>query len=321
MSRDKKVSELSSWLGAAQKGKPREKRPCILVVDDDDGVLTAMQIALRDRYDVRLCAIGADVLQHMDDGVDAVVLDIKMSGKDGFWVFGEIRSRYEDVPIIFNSAYQDVKEPHEIVNTYHPFGYIVKGERVDRLLRAIDNAVQYHRSLRAAREASPGTAAVVRTPPSTGEGAGKRAVLVVDDDAGTLEAIKMALRGHFDVLLASTAREAVASFQSREVCAVVVDVRLRGEDGFTVHEKIRQIHPLVPVIFHTAYGYAKDPYEIMNEFRPFGYLTKNGDARTLLDIVGKAASHYDRTVSNREVVDRLRNAQRQMKAVMSLLEK
>src|SRR5262245_6984287 len=119
-----KTSDLSKWLSGSSKEESRERHPCVLVIDDDDSVLSALKFALRDRYEVRLCAEALGWSRHMDDGVDVVVLDIKMSGRDGFWVYNAIREHYGDVPIIFNSAYQDLRDPHDVMNTFRPFGFI-----------------------------------------------------------------------------------------------------------------------------------------------------------------------------------------------------
>ena len=56
----------------------------------------------------------------------------------------------------------------------------------------------------------------------------------------------------------------------------------------------------------------------MNEYRPFGYMTKSGDLTELLALVGKAVAFRDRVHSSRSLVDQLRKVKGEM---VSLREK
>ena len=120
-------------------------RPSILVIDDDASVRDALHFVLKDRYDVTLCASAEEGLAALTDDVYVVILDVKLKGKDGFWTCAEIQKRQADVPIIFYSAYQKLKDPYDIINEHRPFGYIVKGGELSTLLDRIEMAVQLRR--------------------------------------------------------------------------------------------------------------------------------------------------------------------------------
>ncbi|MBK6606535.1 MAG: response regulator, partial [Leptospiraceae bacterium] len=68
----------------------------------------------------------------------AAILDIKMEGKNGFETFNEIKKKKFYIPIIFYSAYQDFKDPYEIINDYRPFGYVVKEGESKKLLDTLE---------------------------------------------------------------------------------------------------------------------------------------------------------------------------------------
>jgi len=70
----------------------------------------------------------------------AVVSDIRMPGHDGFWVLRKIRDIPSDVPVIFNSAYQDISLPGDLVGTYAPFGYVIKAAGIEQFLELVDKA-------------------------------------------------------------------------------------------------------------------------------------------------------------------------------------
>ncbi len=125
-----------------------DKKPVIiLVIDDDRGVLEDLEFALHKNYRVRLCSSGEEGLAAVDGDVHAVILDIKMHGKDGFWTFQEIKKRFMHIPIIFHTAYQDIRDPYDVMNQFRPFGYISKGEDFRHLQTSIESAVKYYAQL------------------------------------------------------------------------------------------------------------------------------------------------------------------------------
>ncbi len=115
-------------------------KPVVLIIDDDSELRYALQKNLQKKYDVRSCGSGEEGLLAIDHRVCAVILDIKMPGKDGFQVYNEIKLRYPDMPIIFYSAYQDVLEGAKLRKEYNPFNYFDKSDNVKNLLDCVDRA-------------------------------------------------------------------------------------------------------------------------------------------------------------------------------------
>lgn len=130
-------------------------------------------------------------------------------------------------------------------------------------------------------------------------------ILVVDDDATVRRALELLLGEYYQVTLAASAEEGVAAV-GPDTCAVVLDVRMNGYDGFWACDEIRKRHPDVPVIFYSAFQDAKDPYRIINEHRPFGYIIKDGDSRELLETLGVAVRMHRMTLDNRRLVESLK---------------
>lgn len=115
--------------------------PLVLVVDDDAHVRDSLSLILAKSYRVQTATNGHDGVELVRDELSAVILDVKMSGIDGFATYEQMRKRDAELPIIFHSAYQDIKDPYEIINEFRPFGYIIKGEDHSRLLRMVADAV------------------------------------------------------------------------------------------------------------------------------------------------------------------------------------
>lgn len=118
-------------------------KPTILIIDDDPYVREALQITLKKKYELILCSSGDEGIEKVSSSIFCVILDVKMDGKSGFETFLEIKKKFPYVPIIFHSAYQDMKSPYEIMNDYHPFGYVIKEGETRELLDTLASAVVY----------------------------------------------------------------------------------------------------------------------------------------------------------------------------------
>lgn len=87
-------------------------------------------------------------------------------------------------------------------------------------------------------------------------------VLVVDDEENIVYLVTSALRlNGFEVVSASTAREAEASLRDGNIDLAIVDVMLPDLDGFTLVRRLRRSGCRVPVIFLTARDSTDDRVE------------------------------------------------------------
>jgi DNA-binding NtrC family response regulator len=143
MQREASVSlnDLEKLIDAGPK-QPAPDRPRVVVVDDDASIRSALIAVLKGDYDVRTCKNAVEAVREIDEATDCVILDVKMPNHDGFWLAEQLRTRNQDVAIIFHSAYQDVKDPYDVINEFRPFGYVVKGDTLATLLGLVGKAVK-----------------------------------------------------------------------------------------------------------------------------------------------------------------------------------
>ncbi|HEX5750155.1 MAG TPA: response regulator [Archangium sp.] len=71
-------------------------------------------------------------------------------------------------------------------------------------------------------------------------------LVVVDDDATIRKSLQAVLSPRYRVVLCASARDGVAAV-TEEVCAVILDVKMKGYDGFWACNEIRKSHPDVPI--------------------------------------------------------------------------
>ncbi|HUS67503.1 MAG TPA: response regulator, partial [Kofleriaceae bacterium] len=77
-------------------------RPCVLLVDDEEGLRTTLAANLElDGFDVVEAADGIEALAHARRrAFDLVVTDIRMPGMNGVDLFRAIRGLHPRVPVV-----------------------------------------------------------------------------------------------------------------------------------------------------------------------------------------------------------------------------
>ena len=92
--------------------KPDGKPIRALVVDDESSISDLVSIALKyEKFEVRTAASGRDAVSVASEfDPDIVILDIMLPDFDGLEVMKRIRSAQKDVPVLFMTAKDDVKD-------------------------------------------------------------------------------------------------------------------------------------------------------------------------------------------------------------------
>lgn len=136
---------LGDTLGGCESTQKVDERPNVMIVDDNRHACDALEAVLGDRYHVVSCYDATSALAALDESFHVVLLDIKMEGVDGFQCFEMMRKRFNHLPIIFHSAYQDLRDPYEVMNALKPFGYLQKGVSEAEMVTILDRAVEYRK--------------------------------------------------------------------------------------------------------------------------------------------------------------------------------
>ncbi len=115
----------------------------VLVVDDEDSVRWALTKALeRAGYRVDLAADGASGLSAAENpDVDLALLDVRLPGRDGLAVLGDLRRRRPDLPVIMMTAYGTLQIAVEAMKQ-GAYDYIGKPFDVDELLLVVGKALE-----------------------------------------------------------------------------------------------------------------------------------------------------------------------------------
>jgi two-component system, sensor histidine kinase and response regulator len=81
----------------------------------------------------------------------------------------------------------------------------------------------------------------------------RRTLLIVDDEEGPRQSLRVVFKDDYALLLASNGHEALELARKHKINAAVLDIRMTGMSGTEVLEKIKVIQPSIEVIMLTAY--------------------------------------------------------------------
>jgi DNA-binding NtrC family response regulator len=116
-----------------------------------------------------------------------------------------------------------------------------------------------------------------------------RSVLIVDDEVGARESLKMILKSDYEIFLAKNAEEAFVQIKAHSPDVILLDIILPDLDGLKVLEKIKQSDLDIIVIMITATKTVKTAVEAM-KLGAYDYVTKPFDIDELRLIITRSLS-------------------------------
>lgn len=130
-----------------------EKRPRVLIVDDDANLLAAFTRRFRGKYDIETAERGSTALRiAADRGPFAVVVsDMRMPEMNGIQFLRQINESCPDTVRIMLTGNADLDTAVHAVNNSNIFRFLVKPCRKETLEWAIDSAVQQYQLVVAER--------------------------------------------------------------------------------------------------------------------------------------------------------------------------
>lgn len=120
-------------------------------------------------------------------------------------------------------------------------------------------------------------------------------ILVVDDENGPRQALRMLLKEDHEVLLACNVAEAQALLAVQSVDLVITDLRMPKQSGVELLKWIKETSPDIEVIILTGFGELDTAMKAVS-YRAFAYLEKPFDNDELLGHIQRALMqrHQDR---------------------------
>ena len=118
------------------------RRPMVLVVDDDKNTREGLERALRRLYDVRQAESAPRAMEELArGGVDVMLADLRMPGMDGMELLRRVQARYPDVVCLLLTAYGSVETAVEAMKQ-GAYDFLTKPVNLDHLEVVLERALQ-----------------------------------------------------------------------------------------------------------------------------------------------------------------------------------
>jgi two-component system sensor histidine kinase/response regulator len=112
-------------------------------------------------------------------------------------------------------------------------------------------------------------------------------LLVVDDEDGPRQSLRVIFKDDYHVLMASDGPSAIALAQANKVDVAVLDIRMAGMSGIEVLERLKFVDPTIEVVMMTAFE-TTDTIRQALRLRACDYINKPFDISTIRAAVSNA---------------------------------
>ena len=114
----------------------------------------------------------------------------------------------------------------------------------------------------------------------------KAKILIIDDDYGPRESLRILLKYDYDVVVASSVAEGLEQVKAQPIDTIIMDNRMPGRTGLEGLGDIRAIDTAVSIIMLTGYGTLETACEAFRN-QATDFMTKPPDTDAMLDAVAR----------------------------------
>ncbi len=130
-------------------------------------------------------------------------------------------------------------------------------------------------------------------------------ILVIDDEAGPRESLRMILKDRHRVRTAENGPQGLEMIRQQKPDLVFLDIRMPGMDGVEVMQRIKAFDPDIEVAIITAYAAVETAQAAVRQ-GALDYLSKPFAVSDVLDIVERALERCRRRADQRAMIEQVR---------------
>jgi len=112
-------------------------------------------------------------------------------------------------------------------------------------------------------------------------------LLVVDDEEGPRQSLRVVFKDEYEILLASDGLTAIELAQNHRVDVAILDIRMGGMSGIEVLERLKYVDPRIEVVMMTAFE-TTDTMRQALRLRACDYINKPFELSVIRSAVSKA---------------------------------
>jgi DNA-binding NtrC family response regulator len=136
----------------------------------------------------------------------------------------------------------------------------------------------------------------------------KGTILVVDDEVGPRESLRMILKPLYEVHTASGGQEALRLIQNKDIDVVTLDLSMPGLSGIDVLKEIKKLRPNTEVIVITGYGTLNNAQEAIR-FGAGDLISKPFDVAAIISIMARSFERRRFTLRINNLVESIQSLQ------------
>jgi len=254
----------------------------ILMVDDEERILTALKSIFRLRYHVFATTDGNKALEFMKKyQMHVVISDQRMPIMTGVELLRQAREISPASVRILLTGYSDLASIVGSINDGQVYRFISKPWDNKELQQTVAEAVTI------ALELAEAKTTPVALPQKMDAG-----VLVIDNDQEVFRVARELIGGRCPVCYASCLDDAIAAMQSQEIAVVVADVEAGHEDTTAMLKLLKQENPQILSIVLTTASDSELVIRLINEAQVFRFLNKPVNVKLLKQHLEAALERY-----------------------------
>lgn len=136
----------------------------------------------------------------------------------------------------------------------------------------------------------------------------KPTLLIVDDEEGPRQSLKIVFKHDYQVRIACNGPDALEIVRSERIDVAVLDIMMYGMSGVELLKELKEIDPTIEVIMLTAYETLETARQALRS-GACDYLNKPFDISTMRAAVAKAAKRRQATLEGQSTQDQLQHLQ------------
>ena len=139
----------------------------------------------------------------------------------------------------------------------------------------------------------------------------KPTLLIVDDEEGPRQSLRVIFKDSFNVLMASNGSGGIELAQNNKIDVAVLDIRMSGMSGIEVLERLKFVDPTIEVVMMTAFETSESMKQALR-LRACDYINKPFDIATMRAAVTTALERRTLGSEIRNNVEKLQELQSEL---------
>lgn len=158
---------------------------------------------------------------------------------------------------------------------------------------------------------SPSPLDIISNPAKEHRNGPKPTLLVVDDEEGPRQSVKIIFKDEYNVLLASDGTQALEHARNHHIEVAILDILMAGMSGVEVLRHLKETNPTVEVIMLTAYETIETARQALR-YGACDYLNKPFDIPTMRAAVSRARAKHQVAMNLQSTNQTLHNLQKEI---------